>query len=634
MSVRRTFDTSSLRVLTASGLLAIGSLAPWELGATEARLGVEGAGLYTLLLALIASLLAIPRRPWPTVVLAVGAICLAITGGSVIDIAASMREPAGLEPPAVEIDWGLWIGLLASVGLVWSAWSFRSEVVGRPSLGFYLPVQANGWIRRNPEVFGLLILLAIGFLMRVALTMAWRPAFTGYSDTGIYFQGAFESVWTDPIRMAGYSMFLDALNAISPHLTTVVVVQHAMGLAAAALIFFAVRRCGGPQWLGLIPAGVLAIGGDQIFIEHAALSEALFIFFVVATLYAAVRASDDRSWWAALAGLAAGFAVWGRTAGLGLAVVASVWLAFSAGRPTRQSLIAGTLCLVAALGTIGIYAGWRNLATDQPGTLTSSNAWNLYGRVASWADCEKFDPPPGTEVLCEKTPLRERALRSGEEYIFSDSPATRLIGPPYRLPSDPTAMDRLQSWSEAAVMGQPLDYLRSVWLDTRRLFSPNAPSYGQLSADGLVAFTIYGVDRSGDNDFVDYWQGLLYPGDPPPDRAGIEAFLTWQAMTRIVGFWMAAAIVLSLVGLFVLRGRQRAGATLFTATALLLLMFPIVSKSYDYRFVIPAFSPLAAAAALGAWGLFGVLTRRRPGRPGDDGGSIWLEAGGTTARSD
>lgn len=633
MNEKRGMDVSPVRVLVASGLLAVGSLAPWEVGATFTELGVEGIGICTLLLAVITSLIAIPRNPWPTVVLVIGAVSVVITGGTVIDIAVSMREPVDLEPPVVEIGWGLWVCLLASFGLVWSSWSFRREVRGSSGRSFDPPSQRDVWIRRNPDAFGLLVLLAIGFVLRLVLTISWRPAFTGYSDSGIYFQGAFESVWADPIRMVGYSMFLKVLNVLNPHLTTVVIVQHLLGLAAAALIFFAVRRCGGPRWLGLVPAGVLALGGDQIFIEHAALSEAPFTFLVVASLYAAVRAIDDRLWWTVLAGLASGLAVWGRTAGLGLAVILAIWLVFSAGRPTRRTLISGALCLVVALATIAVYAGWRNVATDQPGVLTSSNAWNLYGRVASWADCREFDPPPGTEELCEATPLAERGLRSGEEYIFGDSPATRLFGPPYRLSSDPTAMDRLQEWSQAALMGQPLEYLRAVLLDTRRLFSPNAPSYGQLSADGLVAFTLYGPERSGSNEFVESWQRLLYPEDPPPRRAGIDYLLTWQALTRIVGFWMAAALVLSLAGPVVLRGRSQAGAALFASVALLLLMFPIVSKSYDYRFVIPALAPLIAAATLGAWGLWGTLTRKPPRPSGSDHEFAWFDAG-RTARSD
>ena len=33
------------------------------------------------------------------------------------------------------------------------------------------------------------------------------------------------------------------------------------------------------------------------------------------------------------------------------------------------------------------------------------------------------------------------------------------------------------------------------------------------------------------------------------------------------------------------------------------LFFPLFTKGYDYRFVIQAFAPLLAAAALAAWGL-------------------------------
>ena len=87
-------------------------------------------------------------------------------------------------------------------------------------------------------------------------------------------------------------MFLRLLHAIAPHLILVVLVQHALGLLAAVLFFLAVRRCGGPRGLGLAPAAIIALGGDELFLEHAALSEALFIFLLSAMLYCAVRASD------------------------------------------------------------------------------------------------------------------------------------------------------------------------------------------------------------------------------------------------------------------------------------------------------------------------------------------------------
>jgi hypothetical protein len=109
----------------------------------------------------------------------------------------------------------------------------------------------------------LAVLLGVGLLMRVYFLFVWSPAITGYSDSGIYFQdaawgaidelGGVVSLWTDPIRTVGYSMFLRLLHEIAPHLILVIIVQHALGLLAAVLLFLAVRRCGGREGWGSRP---------------------------------------------------------------------------------------------------------------------------------------------------------------------------------------------------------------------------------------------------------------------------------------------------------------------------------------------------------------------------------------------
>lgn len=606
--VTATASTSRVVAYAACAGLVLGSFGPWEASLSGSHAGIDGGGIYTLLIAILAALLLIPKRPWPAVCVALGLICSVLTIANVVDIASSTREPVGLQPLSVEVDWGLWIALLSALALTGATEIFAKEVTGQPMQPWPLRGDLGSRIRANPAIFGLLLLLGIGLVLRVWLTLAWSPAFTGYSDSGIYFQGAFESVWSDPIRMVGYSMFLNAIHAIVPHLVAVVIVQHTMGLGAAALFYFAVRRCGGPRWLGLMPAAVVTLGGDELLLEHAALSDAWFIFLIAATLYTTVRAAEDRTWWAAVAGLCAGLAVWDRTVGLGLVAIVCVWLVFNSGRPTRQTLAVGALSLVVALATVGLYAGWRSAETNLPGTLSSNNAWNLYSRVAPWADCSKFTPPPETEGLCQAMPPSQRGYHSGEEYIYSgESPAQRLYGPPYQVSTVPHAMEHLQAWSEAALRAQPLDYLNAVWLDTRRLFSPNAPSYGDLTADAFVAYVLYGVGRTGTNEFVEYWQSKLYPHDSSPHHGNVEPFRVWEAITRIVNFWMALLLALCLVGPFFLSGRARAGMILFGATALMLLFFPIVSKGYDYRFTIPAFAPLAAAGALAAWGIAGAI---------------------------
>src|ERR1039457_4015532 len=113
-------------------------------------------------------------------------------------------------------------------------------------------------------------------------------------------------------------MFLRLLHGITPHLLLVIIVQHALGLVEAVRLSPAARRGGGPRWLGLVPAAIIALGGDELFLEHTALSDSLFIFFVAAMLYCAVRASQGSTWWAALAGLCAGVGVWDRGAGVGM----------------------------------------------------------------------------------------------------------------------------------------------------------------------------------------------------------------------------------------------------------------------------------------------------------------------------
>jgi hypothetical protein len=327
-------------------------------------------------------------------------------------------------------------------------------------------------------------------------------------------------------------------------------------------------------------------------------------------LYCGVRGSQGRAWWVALAGLCAGLGVWDRTAGLVLIPVIALWLVFNAGRPTRRSLAIGALSLVVSLATVGLYIGLREAATGRSG-LTTNSAWNLYGRVAPWANCRNFTPPAGTQRLCEYTPLSERTLHEAGQYIYDyPSPALELFGPPFLISSYPNAMGLMQKFSEAAILGQPFEYLHAVWLDTLRLFDPNRYSYGLDSANELIGFLLYGADmHSGKNEFVTSWQVLLYPGDTPAHHGEIGPLKEWERITRVDGAWMAILLALCLAGPWVLVGRARAGMILFGVTALALLFFPILTNGYDYRYTIPAFGPLVAAGALAAWGL---AVRLRP----------------------
>jgi hypothetical protein len=466
-------------------------------------------------------------------------------------------------------------------------------------------------IPRDRVTVALAGVLGAGLALRIWFLFVWSPALVGYSDSGVYFQDSIQSVWTDPIRTVGYSMFLRVLHGISPHLIFVIIVQHLLGLLTALLYFLAVRRCGGPRGLGLAPAAIIALGGDQLFLEHSALSDSLFIFLVAAMLYCAIRASQGRALWAALAGLLAGLSVWDRAAGLVLVVAVVPWLLFSLGRPTRRTLALALLSLVVWGATVEGYIQWRHAETGLSG-LSTNSPWNLYGRVAPWANCSKFTPPAGTTELCEYAPASQHVLHTAGAYIYGgSSPAVKLFGVPYLISKYPNAMGLMQKFSEAAILGQPGEYLHAVWLDTLRLFNSERHSYSDLSAKELIAFLLYGPDlHSGLNEFVTSWQVKLYPSDPPPNHGDIGPFVELERYTRIEGWPMVILLALTLAAPWLAIGRRaRSGASLFAIAALLLIFFPLFANGFDFRYVISSFGPLVAAGAFGAWGL---LVRLRP----------------------
>jgi hypothetical protein len=177
-------------------------------------------------------------------------------------------------------------------------------------------------------------------------------------------------------------------------------------------------------------------------------------------------------------------------------------------------------------------------------------------------------------------------------------------------------MTRLRQFSVAAIKGQPLDYFNAVWQDAIRLVNPNHPSAGDLPADTFIAYMLNGVDlKSGTTPFVEYWRIREYPHDQY-HRGDIAALRWWEKLTRFDGPWMVLLLALCLAAPWVVPGDARSAARLLAAVTVILLLFPLVTKGYDYRFVIPAFGPLFATAALAAWGLETRISARWRGRRG------------------
>lgn len=443
----------------------------------------------------------------------------------------------------------------------------------------------------------LIALAALALGLRALAMFAWWPAFLGYPDTSFYLAAAAEGPFADPFRPGGYPAFLRVVHELG--ITGTVLIQHAFGLATAALLFATARRLGASRWAALFPAGAVALCGSQVMIEHALLSEPVFTFLLTAALYACVRAVDDGIGWALAAGLLIGAAAPVRLVAVALIPVMALWLAFALDAPRRRRL-AAALALGVTAASVPLAGAVNERETGTFG-LTRTGAYNLYGRIGPFADCKRFDPPSGTRPLCSKLPVEDR--RSTYYYIFTGgSPAVSWFGHPQGYPEpDEEATNALRRFSRAAIAGQPLDYAELVAKDSFRYVAPGtwAPPPGDASqmpeelsryytAPGWGGPALRKARAYYDSDFETL-------GDAPL----LDGLRSYERLTRFSGVAFVLILIPALAAPFLTRGRRRAGALLMLATGLTLLIVPAATIFYDYRFAIPALGTLTMAAALG-----------------------------------
>jgi len=452
--------------------------------------------------------------------------------------------------------------------------------------------RAAGLLRRGRLLAGVLVL---GLLLRVAATVAvWPVHLThpSYWDSLSFLLAAERGIYTDPSRTSGYPLFLRLAHAVSDEVVFTVALQHLLGLGSAALVYLAVRRLGMSSAVAAVPAAVLALGGDGLFLEHTLLSDALFILAISVVLYTAVRSLDPgsgRPAWLMTTGLALGGATLVRSAGLVLVAVIGLWLALALGGRARARLALPALTVAAALAVVGADAVLRAANSDYAGAGPAAGR-SLYARVAQFADCDRFEPPRGTGALCEDQPPDSRP---GPDYYVVDGGA-----PPKRLFGDPPGGDEeLRSFARAAITGQPLEYLRAVAFDLVRYVAPHRPArpYSGLGPEVLRL----GQEPAATPERVERVIASYYAPSAPSERFPLDALDSYGAVVRGHGALLPPALALIVAGLVLGGRRERVAIALFGGVGLALAVFPAAILSYNPRYIVPALAPLAAAAAVG-----------------------------------
>lgn len=451
-------------------------------------------------------------------------------------------------------------------------------------------------------------LLLVGVGLRLCAILTYSPAVVSPAvhDAASYIDAAHYALGGASLEPEGYPLFLRVLHAVSHSLTFAIVVQHAIGLATGVLLFLAVRRLGGSAWLGLIPAVAIWLNGDQLFLEHAPLSETLFTFVLTAMIFAGIRALEGGVRWAALAGALGGALLVIRSAAVLLPVVEVAWLTLALVRlrvPWRRP---AATTLVAALLVTGAYAVVRHHDTGRwSAVLVDGSGWNLYARTASFADCHRFHPPAGTARLCLSTPANRRLGPS--YYLNLGGPAIAAFG---GVPSHDALLAR---FARAAIAGQPLDYLRVVGTDLARYVNPSVGPAWPNDFAGVEPLNFVprgpAVDPSIRREVNRYYGTLR-----PPSATAAAHLLDYQRVARITGPILLGLVLLGAAAVPLGRGPRRWAAVLLMAVAGEVVVTPVLVLHAEWRYVMPALGPLAAAAALGGWGLARCAHARLPGR--------------------
>lgn len=466
------------------------------------------------------------------------------------------------------------------------------------------PASAAGW--------ALAAALAAGVALRVlALAGTW-PAILAMHDTAGYVRAARRGLVWSAQEPSGYPLFLRALHAIASQLALVTVTQHLLGLAAGCLIYAAMRRMGAGRWIALVPAAVIWLNGDELFLEQTPLSETLFIFLLSVAVYAIARTREDGGavLWPALAAAASAALLSVRSIGAALLPVLAVFLLIALLR--RRGATLRPLIAAVAVGVVVLaaYAGVRHHATGSWSVGVQGTGWNLYARAATFADCRDFKPPSGTRALCESTPPARRP-GPGIYHWYPNSPAIRAFGEP------PRRDRQVGEFALAAIEHQPLDYADAIFTDVIRYADPQArhPKLGDGAGGSSLSFA-----RASDTDLQAGIEARAYYAPVRLHTWGAAALRSYQSVLRVHGWLVALLFALALAGVAVARRGRRWAILLLFLAALDLLVFPAAVGGATWRYAIPADGLLAGAAALGAVELFermralGPLPRRAAAR--------------------
>lgn len=451
------------------------------------------------------------------------------------------------------------------------------------------------------------LLLALGTALRALAIAGYRPV--------LWFNDAYDYVriglspFAHPLRPQGYGLALWLLKPVHS-LTTVVALQHVLVLVVAIAGYRLTTRGLGVRrgWAALAIAPVL-LDPYQVQLEHMPMSDTLFFGLAFGAVALLVRCDPPRGTAArtlgrvAAAGLLFGLATITRTVGVPLVVLGVLYLVVrcrAAG--SRRIRVAAPVLLVAVFAVpVGAILVWFQ-AEHGRYALGDADGVFLWGRTASFADCDAHTPPPRLRRMCPTKPVGERSASSTQIWE-AGSPTGWQHGRPF----SPETNERGREFAIWAIGNQPGDYVRTVSCDVFvRSFAwsnhgyphPWTVSFYQFPKQPRpsphIALIGGGTDES---------VSRAYEHGPAATRV-VEPFggllRAYQAHVRTPGTVLGVAALVGAVGVF-RRGNPAAmPALLMWCTGMALVVTPPATVDFDSRYLLPA-APFLLMAAVTAW---------------------------------
>ncbi len=430
------------------------------------------------------------------------------------------------------------------------------------------------------------VVLALAAALRVVTMLGYPPARLYWYDSFTYLDNAVHLRPSSTFHPIGYPLLLRALLPFHS-VTVVVAVQHAMGLATGLIVYALARHKGLPVWGAVLATVPVLFDASFLRLEHAVLSDTLFILLVVAAVAVLAWRERPSPRCALVAGLLLAGAALTRTIALPLLLLVLLVLALR-----RVSWRAVVVLALAGMVPLAGYAAWYG-ATHGKVALSGADGVALWARTMTFADCAVVQPPPELAPLCPNGTVVDAA----SEYVWAPGASINLL-PGGRFAHN----ERAREFALRAIAAQPLDYLRDVFADTSIAFrwTPVAHPARTVPAFGFAR----GIWSLPDQPLVAEVR-RTYASDIGAMRSAgpyADVLIVYQRLAYLRGPVLAAILLLGAAGAVLRPGR----AALPWAVAMGLLVGPVAALDFDHRYVLPVVPVACVAAALAV----------RPARPG------------------